>query len=170
MYEAHGVDEEAVRRARAEAELADAVAIVIDGIDPRLPDVIRHAAVWIVSKVDRVNRDRLPAKVMARRPIFTSAVTGEGLDELRERLREFSSGAGGAAVGARFVVSLRQRERLGEAGRSLATAEEALAGGLGMEFVALDLRAALEAVGSVTGRQVSEDLLDRIFERFCVGK
>jgi len=72
-------------------------------------------------------------------------------------------------AGARFQVSLRQRALLREAEAALDRAAGA-ASGLGMEFVALDLRAALAAFGAISGRATDEDLLDRIFSRFCLGK
>ena len=74
---------------------------------------------------------------------------------------------GGA--GARFRVDFRQRALLREAEAALDRAA-GTAAGLGMEFVALDLRAALDALGGLSGRTIEEDLLDRIFSRFCLGK
>jgi tRNA modification GTPase len=74
-----------------------------------------------------------------------------------------------AGPGARFRISLRQRALLREAEAALDRACGA-APGLGMEFVAADLRSALAALGGISGRASDEDLLDRIFSRFCLGK
>ncbi len=165
VFDAEGLDAEAVRRARAEAERADLLIVVIDATDPREPEgAAGREVVRVVNKCD-LRRD-LPTG----EAVCTSAMTGEGIEELRRRLAQFAAGAGGEAAQARLAVSVRQRGRLREAAAALRKAEEALAGGLGMEFVALDLRAALEAVGAVTGRHVADDLLERIFETFCVGK
>ncbi|MBI2930195.1 MAG: tRNA uridine-5-carboxymethylaminomethyl(34) synthesis GTPase MnmE, partial [Planctomycetes bacterium] len=157
-----GADAEAARRAREEAEHADVWVVVIDGAAPEVPEGVgERPAIWVVNKADVAGRVELPIPD----PVFTSAVTGQGIGELRRRLSEFSAGSG--AVGARFAVSLRQRESLRRAEQALGRARRR---GLGIELVALELRAALEGLGAVTGRQVSEDLLTRVFERFCVGK
>ncbi len=50
------------------------------------------------------------------------------------------------------------------------TAEQGLSGGLSPEFIALDLREALGALGEVTGQTVTEEILERIFATFCIGK
>ena len=71
--------------------------------------------------------------------------------------------------GARFRITLRQRALLREAEAALDRACGS-APGLGMEFVAADLRAALAALGGISGRASDEDLLDRVFSRFCLGK
>ncbi len=183
LVEGEGVDAQAAARARAEAEHADAWIVVVDATSPAIPEMGRPSAavvgsaeaagkapegkpaIWVVNKADAV-RTELPIPDAIR----TSAVTGEGLEELRARLRRFASGEGAEAAGGRFAVSVRQQARLREAGAALGKAADALDGGLGMEFVALDLRAALHGVGAVTGRNVDDDLLQRAFERFCVGK
>jgi tRNA modification GTPase len=66
-------------------------------------------------------------------------------------------------------VSLRQQALLREAESALERAAGS-APGLGLEYVAADLRAALSALGGISGRSTDEDLLDRIFSRFCLGK
>jgi tRNA modification GTPase len=99
----------------------------------------------------------------------TSAETGVGLDRLRTAIASTlradpREAAGVAATGARCGVGLaRAAEALEEAAATLAR-------GGGDELVALDLREALEELGRVVGEVVTDDILDRIFSRFCVGK
>jgi tRNA modification GTPase len=69
-----------------------------------------------------------------------------------------------------LTVSARQREALRAAESALARAGGGLAGGAAHEIVAADLREALGALGALTGRDVTEEVLGRIFERFCIGK
>ena len=99
-----------------------------------------------------------------------SAATGAGVPQLRSELAELlgahepRDGMGAAIANQRHVESLdRARaalDRAADAGRAHAAGE----------IVALELREALSAIGEVTGHSVGEDLLDRIFSRFCVGK
>ena len=97
------------------------------------------------------------------------ALTGQGLDALRARIRRLLDSLDRendplAATAARCRGSLER------ASTSLASAASALRLGLGDELVAIDLRQALDDLGAVVGETVDEDILDRIFARFCVGK
>ncbi len=105
-----------------------------------------------------------------RRIVGVSATGGEGLDALRGALAELL-GAGAAAGGvAGAVGNLRHVDALERARAGLERATCAAREHSPGEIVALELREALAALGEVTGRSVGEDLLERIFSRFCVGK
>jgi tRNA modification GTPase len=99
----------------------------------------------------------------------TSASTGEGLGNLRlaiARILRSKAVEGDLPTG----TAARCGESLSRAARSLESAAEALRLGLGDELVAVDLRQALDDLGRVVGAVVTDDLLDRIFRRFCIGK
>jgi tRNA modification GTPase len=91
------------------------------------------------------------------------------MEELRAALATLleADGAGGHAAA---VGNSRHAEALGRARDALARASAIAARGAPGEIVALELRECLAAIGEVTGRSVGEDLLDRIFSRFCIGK
>lgn len=101
--------------------------------------------------------------------LATSAETGEGLDRLRlavaGALRDAASDGDPLAGSA-----ARCRDGLDRASRAIVAAGSALALGLGDELVAVDLRIALDELGKVVGAVVADDILDRIFSRFCIGK
>lgn len=125
-----------------------------------------------------LNKSDLPPRAQAseisaeldgteHRLVSCSAQTGSGLATLRRALAHFAGGdapAGGAVVNARHV------EALGRAAAALTRARDAARKGEPGECVALELRESLAAIGEVTGQSVAEDLLERIFARFCVGK
>ena len=69
-----------------------------------------------------------------------------------------------------LVASIRHRDALRRAAAALANASAALASDTPLDFVALDLREALDALGEITGETATADLLDRIFAAFCIGK
>ena len=131
-------------------------------IGPRLsPDDRPRLLAW--TKAD-TSPDRSPAGRIA-----TSAATGEGLAGLKRAIAEVlrsQSGEGDLPAG----TAARCGESLAAAGRSLQAAAEALRLGAGDELVAVDLRQALDDLGRVVGAVVTDDLLDRIFRRFCIGK
>jgi tRNA modification GTPase len=101
--------------------------------------------------------------------ILTSAATGEGISTLRSaisatlRKRDFDSGALAS-------TSARCHESLVQAGRLIRSASETLLSGGGDELVTIDLRLAVDELGKVVGATVSDEILDRIFRRFCIGK
>ncbi len=102
--------------------------------------------------------------------IAVSATTGEGLESLRAALAGLL-GAGDSVDGLGVAVgNLRHAEAIERSRAALARATRAAADLLPGEIVALELREALAALGEVTGRSVDDDLLDRIFRKFCVGK
>ena len=101
----------------------------------------------------------------AKAGISLSTRTGKGLDALRSALMEQAGEPGdGALSGARHMRLAR------EAAGNLLSAARALRGGLPLDLCAVDLNAALAALGGITGDNVSEALLDEVFSSFCVGK
>ncbi len=105
----------------------------------------------------------------------TSSMTGEGIDALREALRGavLTAGASGGLCQQYGVVAgtaARCRQSLRLAAESLKRAQEIVCAGGGEELVAAEIRVALQELGKVVGAVYTDDLLDRIFSRFCIGK
>jgi tRNA modification GTPase len=101
--------------------------------------------------------------------VETSALTGAGLDELADAIARLLLG-GAAPVGERMISNPRHRDALGRAVASLRDAIDGHARGAPPDLLAVDLTAALGAIGEVTGETVGDDLLAAIFSRFCIGK
>ena len=102
--------------------------------------------------------------------IRTSSVTGEGLDSLREQLRESVLTARVSTGEVIAATAVRCRDSLRRAADSLRRARRIAVTGSGEELVAAELRAALEQLGLVVGAVCTDDILDRVFSRFCIGK
>jgi tRNA modification GTPase len=122
-------------------------------------------ALWVWTKCD-LGR---PEPSQASTAILTSAATGEGLDELRASIARLVRASNAEAVSP-SSTSARCRESLEGARTALNSASQTLRDGGGEELVALDLRLALDELGKVVGAVVTDDILDRIFQRFCIGK
>jgi tRNA modification GTPase len=95
-----------------------------------------------------------------------SALTGQGIDDLRSRL---TPGAGEAAESG-FITSLRQERLLAESLEALDQAAKAVEFGIPHEMLLLDLYAALRPIDGITGATTADDILNRIFSTFCIGK
>jgi tRNA modification GTPase len=101
--------------------------------------------------------------------VVTSSRTGEGIAELRRELRRLIVADPTESVVAVSSTAVRCAESLRLASESLARADE-LAAGDGEELVAAEVRVALDELGRVVGAVYTDDVLDRIFSQFCIGK
>ena len=99
-----------------------------------------------------------------------SAKTGEGLDHLTSVIQSICLKEGLEATPSVLVTRLRHKTTLEQAHRSLQEAMRSLERKESGECVALDIRAALDALGEITGAVSTEDILERIFQDFCIGK
>lgn len=102
--------------------------------------------------------------------IAVSAITGAGIAELRRRIVQAVSPECGAESDGGFVTSVRHEQLLREAREALAHGREALGRGLPHEMLLLDFYAALTPVDAITGATTADDILNRIFSTFCIGK
>jgi tRNA modification GTPase len=176
------VESEGVERARDALERSAVVVWVVDG-SVALDDEDRALAARLAGGPDgaravvvAINKRDLPerapraevAALSAGAPVVeTSALDGAGVAELRAALT--AAVAGPRGVGS-AVANPRHIEALRRGRAALERAAAAAAGDAPGEIVALEIREALLALGEVTGETVAEDLLERIFRRFCVGK
>jgi tRNA modification GTPase len=101
--------------------------------------------------------------------VHTSCVVPGGIAALEEALASLVL-EGQVQAADPLVASARHRDALRRAFEALEAAGSALRDGIPLDFVALDLRAALDALGEITGETATADLLDRIFSEFCIGK
>ena len=152
------IELEGVRRARARAAAADLVVLLKDASRPG--DGVEAAASRVLHVANKV--DLAPAPAGA---IGVSALTGEGMERLREALAGIAR-ALTQAGGTPPLTRARHRAALVEAVARLRAAAEAEL----PELRAEDLRLALRAVGRVTGIVGVEEILDSVFRQFCIGK
>jgi tRNA modification GTPase len=111
------------------------------------------------------NKCDLPRAADVPEALPVSALTGEGIPELRRRI----VGAQAPELETGFITSLRHEQRLREALESLERACTAL-GTVPHEMLLVDLYSALQALDAITGATTADDILNRIFSTFCIGK
>jgi tRNA modification GTPase len=157
----------------AEADLA---LVVLDG-SSALGDDDRH----VLEKTTQlrhlivINKADLPqtletAILNGATKVFVSAKTGQGLDDLRDTLRAFLVERGPHLADDVILTNSRQHEAVSRACQSLRAAQDAVLRQIPHEMVLLDLYGVLAALNELTGEVVTEDILDRIFSTFCIGK
>lgn len=163
--------------ARSREALADAslVLVVLDATEPlneeehRLLEAVQgRPALVAVNKCDLAAVNQASKNVGSVSALRTSALTGEGIPALRERILALATG--GAASEPGMLTSLRHHQSIVTALAALSDAEKANANEIPHEMILLDLYRALWALDSLTGQTTSDDILNLIFSTFCIGK
>lgn len=177
------IDTAGIRQALDEAEsigirksmeaLADAdlVLVVLDASQPLegtdrelLRDVGQRAAIVVENKIDLAQSDN---SVIAA--VRTSATSGEGIARLREMILQ-KIGGDGAQIEAGFLTNVRQQDLVQKALAGLDAASAAVSARTPHEMILLDLYNALRPLDEITGATTADDILNRIFSTFCIGK
>jgi len=168
-----------VRKAREKLAAADVVVFLVDGSQPpseedrRLYQEVRSRPHLVaVNKIDIAPEETLSLwrDFFSESPVFISAKEGQGLEELSRRIFEIVVGHGPAEP-PEIAPNLRQKAALERAEEALKRALTLLAQPEPLpELLSLELREALSVLGEITGEVTTEDLLDRIFSTFCIGK
>ncbi len=163
-----------VARAKAAAAAADVVLLVLDTAQPLAAqrDLLETgAAVVVLNKIDlptcwsEAERDSVAA---THTNAAVSATLGWGLDGLRDVVLRHAGAQWSDNLPT--LTSVRQRDALAKVEASLSDALAAAAAGLPAELIAVDVQAALDHIGAVTGTVASEEVLDAVFAEFCIGK
>jgi len=169
------VEQEGVRRSIAAIASADIVLLVFDGSQPLtaedrrvLEELQGKPAIAIINKSDLPRRlEQIPAP---EEQVPVSCLTGAGLDALKHAIANRIMQGTVTPREHVWAVNHRHKTALEQTKESLQRALESTTSGLSPEFVALDLRGALDSLGLIIGATYTEDILERIFNDFCIGK
>jgi tRNA modification GTPase len=152
---------------------ADLTIVVIDGAARRHSegdfDLIAKARAqgrFLVA----ANKCDLPDFVAKDNEYSVSALTGEGLDALRQAVLDILAPRGDLELQDGFITSLRHENLLRETSAMLEKARHAASAGIPHELLLLDLYCALQPLDAITGATTADDILNRIFTAFCIGK
>ncbi|MCX8117801.1 MAG: tRNA uridine-5-carboxymethylaminomethyl(34) synthesis GTPase MnmE [Desulfobacterota bacterium] len=175
------IEQEGVLRAKEKAATADLILLVLDGSQPLEPDDFEIAAeIEGKKKVVVLNKRDLPMRVSMEAlknrfphdPIVSiSALKKEGIEDLKRTVFDLMVRRGVRATPEHLIIAnLRHKKILLEVKESLLRAVKGLEEGVSFEFIALEIRSALLSLGEMVGETTPEDVLNRIFEQFCIGK
>ena len=169
------VEQEGVRRSLAAIESADIVLLVLDGSRP-LEDGDRRVLEEIAGKptvivINKSDLRRYLENIDHPGPqVFISCRTGAGLDGLRSAISDkVKQGMAGSREHS-WAINQRHKTILEQTRESLEQSLVSIRTGLSPEFVALDLRTALDSLGLIVGATYTDDILEKIFSEFCIGK
>jgi tRNA modification GTPase len=175
------VEMEGVRRTREQVRRSDFILLVLDGsreLDREdleiFDEVVGKKKVIVVNKKDlpgRISLDDIRSRFQSDGVILVSALKREGIEDLENAIYNFLIHGNVRRVSESVIVAnLRHKIGLEEAERRLLASRTGLEDGISPEFVAFEIRSALEALGEIVGETTTEEVLDHIFQRFCIGK
>ena len=133
---------------------------------------IKGDAIIVLNKTDAgqaLTQDEAARRFGGKKTVSVSAMTGNGIDVLREALYDFAVRDKTAAEGV-IVTNIRHRDLLLSAASHIEDGLNALQSGVDMDCVTIDLNCAWSDLGGITGNTVTEEIIDRIFDKFCLGK
>ena len=174
------VEKQGVQRTKAVQERAELCLMMFDASQP-LNDAdheLLHIAqslkaILILNKVDLpvvTASTTLLAHCPKKRLVETVIPDGKGLDELKAAVCQELLGEEFVVGESPILTNARHQEALRRANEALRYVIESLENGMPPELVAVDLRISLDGIGDIVGKTTTEDILDRIFSQFCVGK
>jgi len=173
------VEREGIRRSRQFVEESDLVLFLLDGSRPaHAADEEAYREVMARPHLILCNKRDLPAAETGERfsgpglrgRIALSAKTGAGVQELLDGMAAELLPGGGDILAEAMLTRIRQVEAVSSAREDLRRASEAVKAGLPEECVAADLREVSRALAELTGEIAPDEVLDRIFSSFCIGK
>lgn len=170
----------AMEMAQASLKRAQIVVLVFDGSidiskqvkEMELEDLTGNVIV-IINKCDLQKNKQIteiPGMLKKYPLVHTSALTGEGLERLKELLTESVLGGRINLSGDSACFTVRQREAIQRSLQSIHRAMESAENNESHEFIALSLHEAIDTLGEIAGEVTTEDILDKVFSEFCIGK
>ena len=174
------VEQQGVERSKAVRDRAELLLMIFDASQPLndadlelLKTAQSSMAILILNKMDLpvvTSPTALLAHCPKKRVVETVIPEGKGLDKLKAIVSEELLG-GELVIGeSPIVTNARHQEALRRANEGLNYAIESLENGMPPDLIAVDLRISLDGLGDIVGKTTTEDILDRIFSQFCVGK
>lgn len=171
------VEKIGVQRSRQAAQQADLILLTIDALsgwtteDDEIYQQVKHRPlILIINKTDLATPEKVnyPPEIQYIVPVI--AAKNEGIDDLENVILETINLKNLTAANLDFAINQRQAAVLTQAKLSLEQVQDTIQNQLPLDFWTIDLRGAIQALGEITGEEVTESVLDRIFSRFCIGK
>ncbi len=174
------LENKSLQRAAKIIDAAHIVLFIVDASEEpdaaeieRLNSLAHKSLILVANKEDCMpvnSRQSFQSLAGQRRYLFTSAITGQGIVELRESIVADIQKGQAERSEEILVHSVRQLNLLRQANQHLDSALKAFDSKLSLEFPSSDIRLAIDALGEMVGAIVTDDILDKIFSRFCIGK
>ncbi|MEK7872145.1 MAG: tRNA modification GTPase, partial [Nitrospirota bacterium] len=174
------IESEGVKRAKGAMDEADLIFIMLDASD-RLYDDERkiigetkgRKRLVILNKIDlpvKIDLREIDSLLSDDKLLTISATEGQGIAMLEDAIYSLAVDSGIGQIESGITINLRHKDLLLRSNESLKRTVSSLALGATEEVLAIDIRDAIDLLGEIIGEKIGDDLLERIFSRFCIGK
>ncbi|BAU07290.1 tRNA uridine-5-carboxymethylaminomethyl(34) synthesis GTPase MnmE [Fischerella sp. NIES-3754] len=171
------VEKIGVERSRSAAQAADLVLLTIDASagwttdDQEIYAQVKHRPlILVINKIDLAAAETVQYPREISQVVKTAVAQNQGIAALEAAILEQVQAGKIQAADMDLAINQRQAAALVKAKTSLEQVQATIAQQLPLDFWTIDLRGAIHALGEITGEEVTESVLDRIFSRFCIGK
>ncbi len=171
------VEQIGVERSRYAAKSADLILLTIDAAagwtleDEAIYWQVKHRPlILIINKTDLAEPKLIQYPPEIKQVVFTVAATNQGIDDLETAILASIETQKITATNLDLAINQRQAAALTRAKVALEQVQKTINESLPLDFWTIDLRGAIQALGEITGEDVTESVLERIFSRFCIGK
>jgi len=174
------VEREAIRRSRKATKQANLVLFVLDASRKITSEdlaivgsLMKRPAIVVLNKEDlpvKINKHRVSKLLPGRKVLSISALRGQGLDKLEEEIAQVIWQGKISSNGELLITNLRHKKALAKAQESVRSTIELIKAGQGAELIASEVKESQRALGEIIGEISCEDILERIFSQFCIGK
>lgn len=173
------IEELGINRAKKAIEEADVILLVLDisqNITREDKELLKKTSsmprIVVLNKADLKHKIKPTAikRLGGNNIAVASALRGSGIDGLEKSIFDLITENKVVAKNTDIMINLRQRQCLEKAKERLEKSMNSNRAMMQADFITIDIKGAIAALGEVTGEAVSEEVIDRIFERFCVGK
>ncbi len=172
------VEKIGVERSRLTAQAADLVILTIDaqagwtsGDRQIYEQVKQRPVILVINKIDLVQDiSQLELPTQIKQVVYTAAAHNQGINTLENAIIDAVQSGNLQAANLDIAINQRQAAALTRTKISLEQVQATITNQLPLDFWTIDLRGAIQALGEITGEEVTESVLDKIFSRFCIGK
>ncbi len=166
------IEKEGVRRSREAVSNSDIILFLSDakeGFDKEIYEELlnltdEERVIKIINKIDLCPTEERKGTVKI------SAIRGDGIEKLFEIMKQKALGDSKYSEQSAVITNVRQLHALKKSREALRRAVKGLGDGMSGEFIAVDLRLAMDALGEIIGKVTTDDILNNIFSKFCIGK
>ena len=171
------VEKIGVERSRQAAMTADLVLLTVDAVvgwtaaEQEIYQQVKHRPlILVINKIDLASAGKVVYPAEIKTTVYTSAAQNQGIDSLETAIVDLVTNGEVMASELELAINQRQATALTKCRLALEQVNRTIVDRLPLDFWTIDLRDAVQALGEITGEEVTESVLERIFSRFCIGK
>lgn len=172
------VEKIGIKKSKEVAETADLIIAIfditkkLDEEDKKILDIIGNKkSIIVLNKIDLVDKVNIPEEILKYENIIEmSALNKQGIEEMYNKIAELFKFNDIEEDNSFIITNIRHKELIKKANKNIEDAINTLKNNLPIDIISINIKDALENLGNITGENVSENIINEIFKKFCLGK